>query len=136
MEAITFTIVAQCPELVLECIRHYNTQTHEVRTEENRLILKIQRSTFVSCLRTPERDEYSPMDMINSQIEFICKKEVYRNVIAKNWIAKPKKGKSQLPHNLHKNHFVDQVAAIVVLLHRVRGSENVHSFEEWMYFFI
>lgn len=75
------------------------------------------------------------MNMTNSQIEFTTMKGVYRNVIAKNWLAKTKKGMSQLPRNLHRNHFVE-VADIMVLLHRVRGNEHVHGFKEWMYFFI
>lgn len=56
IEAAAFSIPVQCPKLVLECIKHYNSQTQEVRIKDNRLVLKIQRSTFVSYLRTPEID--------------------------------------------------------------------------------
>lgn len=55
--------------------------------------------------------------------------------MVKDWLAEPKRGRSLLPQNLHRNHFVE-VVDIVVIFHRVRGNEDVHRFEEWMYFLI
>lgn len=70
IEAATFPIVIQCPNLVIECIIHYDSHTCEVRTHDNRLVVKIQRTTFTSCLKLPKREKFLGLDFTNSQIDF------------------------------------------------------------------
>lgn len=57
-------------------------------------------------------------------------------MISREWLTTPRRGKSQLPRNLHKNHFVNEIFDMILLLYRIRGNEKAHEFEEWMYFFI
>lgn len=66
VEATAFLVAVQFPELVLECIRHYDSQAWEIIIEDNRLVVKIQRTTFVSCLRIPKREAYLALDFTNA----------------------------------------------------------------------
>ena len=49
---------------------------------------------------------------------------------------KPIEGGSRLPKPLTIEHFIKEIADIILLLNRIKGNEHAFHWESWMYFFI
>lgn len=77
LEATAFLVVVQCPKLAIECIKHYDSQSCEFKTCDNRLFIKIQRDNFASYLKIPQRELFLNLKFSSSQFEFSTNKGYY-----------------------------------------------------------
>ena len=50
VEAIGFPVAVQAPELIYECINHYNLNTRQILLPDHTVLISIDRKTMVNCL--------------------------------------------------------------------------------------
>ena len=50
VEAVGFLVAVQAPELILECINHYNLDTKQILLPYQILLILIDRQAVVNCL--------------------------------------------------------------------------------------
>lgn len=135
VEAATFPMAVQAPELIYECIAHYNPETKQIVLPNDNILLSIDRETIVNCLRIPEREEFSNLSFSIAVTEFSDRKMVWRKEILKNWFQKPRGARGKLPKSLFGVDLKLEIVDILVLLHRLRGEEDALNFME-SYFFL
>ena len=63
VDAAGFPVVVQAPELIIECINHYNPDTKQILLPDQSVLISIDRQEVVNCLRIPEREEFSDLTM-------------------------------------------------------------------------
>ena len=56
VEAAGFPVAVQAPELIIECINHYNPDTKKILLPDQTVLISIDRQAVVNCLRIPERE--------------------------------------------------------------------------------
>ena len=76
VEAAGFPVGVQAPELILECINHYNPYTKQILLPNQTMLISIDRQAVVKCLRIPEREKFSNLTMGGAMSEFSLKKMV------------------------------------------------------------
>ena len=76
VEAAKFPVAVQAPELILECINHYNPDTKQILLPDQSVLISIDRKAVVNCLRILEREEFSDLTMGGAMSEFSLKKMV------------------------------------------------------------
>jgi len=136
VEAAAFPQSILCPELVQECINRYDPQNRCVKNANGDVLFSVNRQTLMSVMKIPHKGAYSNLDITSSNGYFSEKKPTYKSVIARNWLLKFQKGGSRLPRPLTRDHLIQEVRDIVVLLNRLRGNQHAYYWEDWMYFFI
>ena len=85
MEAAGFPVAVQAPELIVECINHYNPDTKQILLPDQSVLISVDRQAVVNCLRIPEREEFSALTIGGAMSEFSLKKMVWRKEIMKSW---------------------------------------------------
>ena len=50
VEAARFPVAVQAPELILECINHYNPDTKQILLPDQSVLISIDRQAEVNCL--------------------------------------------------------------------------------------
>ena len=50
VEAVGFPVAMQAPELILECINHYNPDTKQILLPDQTVLISIDRQAIVNCL--------------------------------------------------------------------------------------
>ena len=76
MEAAGFLVAVQAPELILECINHYNPDTKQILLPDKIVLISIDRQAVVNCLWILEREEFSDLTMGGAMSKFSLKKMV------------------------------------------------------------
>ena len=97
VEAAGFPILVQAPELILQCINHYNSDTKQILLPDQSVLISIDRQAVVNYLQIPEREEFSYLTMGGAMSEFSLKKMVWRKEIINSWFQKPRGSKSKVP---------------------------------------
>ena len=89
MEADGFLVAVQAPELIYECINHYNLDTQQIVFLDSTILISINRQTIINYFRVPEWEKFSNLTMSNTVLEFFMKKMVWRKEIMHSWFQKP-----------------------------------------------
>lgn len=135
IEAATFPPTFINPELLQLCIDHYDVRSKSIVSKDGNTILPISRETIspVLQLTTNIFFTFSP---IQALAEYQETPNVFRNTLARKWTKVNYGGGSRLPKIITKDHMKPHIHDLVVLLHRVKGLDNVYSLEEWIYRYI
>ena len=78
VEADMFPVAVQAPEVIYECMNHYNLDTQQIIMSDSTVLISINRQTVVNCFRVPERDEFLNLIVFYPVLEFSMKKMVWR----------------------------------------------------------
>ena len=81
VEATRFLITVQAPQLILECINHYNPDTKKILLPDQTVLILINHQVIVNCLRIPKWEEFSNLLTGGAMSEFSLKKMVWRKEI-------------------------------------------------------
>ena len=54
VEAARFLVAVQAPELIIECINHYNLDTKKILLPNQTMLISIDRQAVVNCLWIPK----------------------------------------------------------------------------------
>jgi hypothetical protein len=104
-------------------------------SKDGNTILPISRETISSILQLTA-NTFSAFSPIQALAEYQETPNVFRNTLARKWTKVNYGGGFRLPKVITKDHMKPHIHDLVVLLHRVKGSADVFSFEEWMYRYI
>lgn len=124
LEAVAFPTAAPFPELVLECMNHYDKGNRCIRKNNGEVLLSIDKQTVMTNMGTPHREPYEDWTIGKSYGIFSEKKQYYRTMIARNWLLKFQKGGSRLPIPLTREHLIPVIRHLVILLSRVKGNSQ------------
>ena len=83
VKASGFPITVQAPELIVECINHYNPNTKKILLPDQIILISVDRKAVVNCLQIPECEEFSTLMVGGAMLEFSLKKMVWRKQIMK-----------------------------------------------------
>ncbi|GLJ40667.1 hypothetical protein SUGI_0839700 [Cryptomeria japonica] len=135
IEAVAFPPAIPCPELVLECISRYDPISETIRRDNGETLLAINHRVISSIFRLPD---YQFLNFSLTQLitEFNVDRTGHRNIVEKYWLKVPQRGGSRLPKNPNKNHMLPHIHDVMLLLHRVRGSMEAYSFDDWIYCYV
>lgn len=61
LEVTTFPTIAPCPELVLECMNHYDKGNRCIRQNNGEVLLSIDRQIVMAAMGIPHREPYSTL---------------------------------------------------------------------------
>lgn len=136
VEVKAFPPTVSCQEVVLECMSRYDPAERCIRDVDGKVLLTISWEVITAVMKIPEEEQYEDWTICKSQGLFSEKKSCYRSVIARNWLLKFQKGGSTPPSPLTREHLIQEVRDIVILLHRMQGNQIAFYWEDWMYFFI
>ena len=100
VEAAGFPVAVQAPELIYECINHYDLDTQQIILPDSTVLISINRQTVVNYFRIPEREEFSNLIVSGAMSELSTKKMVWRKEIMHSWFQKPWGAKSKVPKTL------------------------------------
>ena len=53
VEVVRFLVAVQAPELIIECINHYNMDTKKILLPNQTLVISIDMQVVVNCLQIP-----------------------------------------------------------------------------------
>lgn len=132
VEATAFAPAIPCPELVRECIARYDPISETIKRDNGETLLAINREVISSIFKLPDY-QFSNFSPAQSITEFNADRTGHWNNIAKYWLKVPQRGGSRLPKYPNKNHMLPHIHDVMLLLHRVRGSAEAYSFDDWIY---
>ena len=129
-------ISAQCPDLVLECVKDYHLNTREVISPKNKVIVHLDPASIAIVFIFPTRMQYASINLRTTKEYFTANQTQCLNTTARSWFSQPRRGKSQLGKSIHRSLLKEEVENMVTLLSRIVGLGDSHEFEDWMFIFI
>ena len=129
-------ILAQCPDLVSEWMKSYHSNTREVISSNNKVIVCLDLVSIAIAFQLPTRVQYANINLRTATEYYMANQTQCLNTVARSWLLQPKKGKSQLANSIHRSLLKEDVANMVTLLSRIIGLWDSHDFEGWMFVFI
>lgn len=136
MEATTFPLSIECPELVVECANHYDLNTRCIKKPSGEVLVRICRTSASATLRIPHKEPYEPWTLEEYEHLYHDGKKNYDKIIAQTWLLRPAEGGSRLHKPLTIKHFIKEIADIVLLLNRIKDNDHAFHWESCMYLFI
>lgn len=112
-------ILAQCPDLVLECMKAYHPNTREFITSNNKVIVRLDPISITIAFRLPIKAQYANIDLRTAKEYCVANQTQCLNTVARSWLSQPRKGKSQLAKSIHRSSLKEDVANMVTLLSRI-----------------
>ena len=76
VEAVGFPMAIQAPELIYECINHYNLDTRQIVLPNDIVLISINMKTMVNFLQVLEWEDFLDLTMGGAVSEFSAKKMV------------------------------------------------------------
>ena len=93
------------------------------------VIVRINRTNVCSALAIPHKEPYEPWAFEEAERLYTEKKKSYDSVVAQSWLLKPLEGGSRLSKPLTIEHFIKEIANIMLLLNRLKGNEHAFHWE-------
>ena len=134
VEAVGFPVAVQAPELIYECINHYNPDTQLIIFPDSTVLISINYQIVVNYFRVLERDEFSNLTVSGAVSEFSAKKMVWRKEIMHSWFQKLQGAKRKVPKALFKADLKPKIMDILVLIHKMKGEVEALNFMEFYFF--
>lgn len=136
VEAVTFPMDVQAPELVRECIKRYNLETKQILLPDQSILLSINKALMQSAFGIPVKEEYCDIDVSSSTSMFNKKKTLRREDMQRTWFQTPCSKKSKMPRTLFGTNLRREIVDILALLLRLKGKEEILDFIEHHFFLV
>ena len=124
------------PKTCYRCANHYDPDTRCIKKVLREVLVRINRSSVYLAFQIPHKEPYETQMFEELECLYVERKGSFDSNVAQSWLLKPIEGDSRLPKSLTIEHFIKEIANIVLLLNRIKGNEHAFHWESWMYFFI
>ena len=110
--------------MIIECANHYDPNTRCIRKITREVLARIDRVTVSSYLKIPHKEPYEPWTLDEAEHLYSNNKKSYDSIVAQTWLLKLTLGGSRLPKTLTIEHFIKEIANIVLLLNKGKGNDH------------
>jgi len=136
VQAACFPPTMLCPELMLECAKHYNHEKRCIMTREGKVLAYLRKEAIAKAFDIPSYKTTIFCDKESALQLYLAGPEKCMEVINNNWLVQPMPHVSKVPKKLHKSDFHQEINYMVVFLNRIMGCPQSANFEPWMFFYI
>lgn len=132
IEVVYFPSTLLSPKLIQFYIYHYDVRSKSILNKDGEPVLPISRETISSVLHFA----FVAFTPTQSLVKYQEKPSKYHSILARKWMETNYGGGSRLPKIVTKDHMKPHIHDLMILLHRVKGLDDVFLFEEWMYRYV
>lgn len=134
--AAGFPLAIQCPDLILECAKHYNPERKTISTLDGRLLATLTLESIGEAFGIPSHHSMTYRTISGAQELYDAGPARCADIINKQWLLKPRPHVSKMPKTLTIFEFKQKYVDLIKMLSRVMGCSHTVNFETWMFFYI